>query len=227
MRRCFDAERAGSRTSRTRKHSLVDVYPGVMFHLISCQHTRVWWDWQTFILEVRILGADSQVLYWLHWSWRLSLRRGSITILQYNSRHYWQQECTHHNANIQGQKTTNTSICQHVPSLTIYSSMSWMHCISCIMSNSLLTALCTALPWTVFFSCLDTSPFPCNCHLILTLVLGSVRSNPSNRQERGEIASTPRFGSIISDQCCSLKLDKKSKECSVFCWEVILLDLSL
>lgn len=94
MRRCFDAERAGSRTSRTRKHSLVDVYPGVMFHLISCQHTRVWWDWQTFILEVRILGADSQVLYWLHWSWRLSLRRGSITILQYNSRHYWQQECT-------------------------------------------------------------------------------------------------------------------------------------
>lgn len=92
----FDAERAGSRTSRTRKHSrshLVDVYPGVMFNPISCLHTKLWWDWQSLMPAVRILVADSQVLYCLHSSWHLSVRRGWITGLQHNARRYRWQEC--------------------------------------------------------------------------------------------------------------------------------------
>lgn len=106
----FDAECAGWRTRRTRKHScshLLDVYPGVMFNLISCLHTRLWWDWQSLILD-----ADSQVLYCLQSTWHLSLRQGWIAILQYNSRHFWWQECTQiPNPKHEGiKKTKNTSI---------------------------------------------------------------------------------------------------------------------
>lgn len=219
----FDAECAGWRTRRTRKHSrshLLDVYPGVMFNLISCLHTRLWWDWQSLILD-----ADSQVLYCLQSTWHLSLRQGWIAILQYNSRHFWRQECTQiPNPKHEGiKKTKNTSIFgntkmkwkKQIKTVHYFHSLdTWrtkdkhseviftiynythieylflkvMNCISCIMSNInaplAVTALCTALPWTIFY-CLDVSPFSVNCHLTLTIKCKKQsQQSPRNRRDR-------------------------------------------
>lgn len=63
-----------------------------------------------------------------------------------------------------------------------------MNCISCIMSNInaplAVTALCTALPWTIFY-CLDVSPFSVNCHLTLTIKCKKQsQQSPRNRRDR-------------------------------------------
>lgn len=78
-----DSEHVGSRTSRPRKHTRshpVHVYPGVMFSLISCLHTSLWWDWQSSMVELRPLEADSRVLYCLRSTRHVGMRRGCTVI---------------------------------------------------------------------------------------------------------------------------------------------------
>lgn len=241
---------------------------GVVFNLISCLHTRLWRDWQSLMPAVRILDVDSQVLYCLHSTWCLSLRRGWIAIWQHKWRRFWWQKCTkipkqtlrdlkkkthflfeflsiRMNGKLKrcitftywAHEEQRSNTVKYIHNIKLHSSWvfiprSWMYCIWCIMSN-ITSPLCLKLPCAklyleqLTYFCMDISPFPVNRHFILTMVMGSVWSNLSNHQEREDMASPARFASVIRDQCCGLKLDKKFREWSVFGWAVVLLELSL